>query len=154
MASVALLLLRSFAISMGKWKGTILKCGEVVYGNYRYLNDTRYKGDWTPWIQFFLQCVHLQAKQNVRLIQKVNDLYEEDLEKASALVNSQNIRTVVNVMFQHPIFTAKQMAELTGLPEATVRRYLNRFEEQKLIFSDGRMRSKTYYYYNLLDQLR
>ncbi|GAB6004530.1 Fic family protein [Geobacillus vulcani] len=121
---------------------------------YRYLNDTRYKGDWTQWIQFFLQCVHLQAKQNVRLIQKVNDLYEEDLEKASALVNSHNIRTVVNVMFQHPIFTANMMAELTGLPEATVRRYLNRFEEQQLIFSDGRMRSKTYYYYNLLDQLR
>jgi len=34
--------------------------------------------------------------------------------------------------------------------EYNVRRYLNRFEEQQLIFSDGRMRSKTYYYTTFL----
>ncbi|WP_232509519.1 Fic family protein [Parageobacillus thermoglucosidasius] len=121
---------------------------------YRYLNDTRYKGDWTQWIKFFLECISIQAKKNVRLIEEVNELYEEDLERASSIVNSSNIRTVIDVMFQRPIFTAKTMSNLTGLSEGTIRRYLNKLEDQRIIFSDGRTRSKTYYYYNLLDKLR
>lgn len=84
----------------------------------------------------------------------MNELYEEDLERASSIVNSSNIRTVIDVMFQRPIFTAKTMSNLTGLSEGTIRRYLNKLEDQRIIFSDGRTRSKTYYYYNLLDKLR
>lgn len=121
---------------------------------YRYLNDTRYKGDWTQWIKFFLECISIQAKKNVRLIEEVNKLYEEELERASSIVNSSNIRTVIDVMFQRPIFTAKTMSDLTGLSEGTIRRYLNKLEDQRIIFSDGRIRFKTYYYYNLLDKLR
>lgn len=121
---------------------------------YRYLNDTRYKGDWTQWIKFFLECIHIQAKKNVRLIEEVNELYENELTKASTIINSSNVLNIMNVMFQRPIFTSKTLSSLTGLPEGTIRRYLNRLEEERIIFSDGKTRFKTYYYYNLLDKLR
>jgi Fic family protein len=121
---------------------------------YRYLNDIRFKGDWTQWIKFFLECIDVQAKKNIKIIEEINILYEEDFEKASSLINTSNIRNVVNVMFELPIFTAKTMAKFTGISEATCRRYLNKLEEEKIIFSNGKIRSKTYYYYSLLDKLR
>lgn len=121
---------------------------------YRYLNDTRYKGDWNQWIKFFLNCIHVQAKKNVKLIDEINHLYDNDLEKASALINSSNIRSVIDTMYQVPIFTSKVMARYTGISEPSIRRYLSKLEDEKIIFSNGKVRSKTYYYYNLLDKLR
>nr|WP_245204263.1 Fic/DOC family N-terminal domain-containing protein [Ammoniphilus resinae] len=121
---------------------------------YRFLNDTRYKQNWNQWIGFFLDCIHIQAKRNVELIRDINDLYEEDMEKSAKIINSSNILKVMNVMFQRPIFTSKSLAAETGISEPTIRRYLNRLEEEKIIFSDGKIRSKTYYYYSLLDKLR
>lgn len=121
---------------------------------YRYLNDTRYKADWGQWIKFFLVSVDAQAQKNIHFINEINKLYENDLEFARSLINSSNVITLIDTMFQKPIFTVKSIAILTGLTEQTCRRYLQTLEEHRLIFSDDRKRSTTYYYYNLLDKLR
>jgi len=121
---------------------------------YRYLNDTRYNGDWNQWIQFFLVAIIQQADKNIRLINDVNTLYDHDLDLAQSLINSSGVKKVVDCIFQKPIFTVQTICSSTDLSEATCRRYLNILESNKMIFSDGRQRSKTYYYYNLLDKLR
>lgn len=121
---------------------------------YRFLNDTRYKKDWNQWIHFFLQAVIVQADKNISILQQVNDLYEQDLKKAHALINSSAMQKLINAMFQQPIFKVRTISKLADIPEPTCRRYLNILEEQKVIFSDQKLRSKTYYYYSLLDILR
>ncbi|GAX89080.1 Fic family protein [Effusibacillus lacus] len=121
---------------------------------YRYLNDTRYKSDWNQWIKFFLESVDIQARKNIKLIEEFNNLYEHDLAIAQRLVNSSSIKTLVDAMFQRPVFTVKTMTIATGLSDATCRRYLATLEENRLIFSNNKQRSKTFYYYNLLDKLR
>lgn len=121
---------------------------------YRFLNDTRYKGDWNQWIKFFLEAVILQADKNIRLINDVNQLYEHDLKIAQSLINSSGVKKLIDSVFQKPIFTVHSISSTAGLSEATCRRYLSILESQRIIFSDGRLRSKTYYYYNLLDKLR
>lgn len=55
---------------------------------YRYLNDTRYKGDWDQWILFFLEAIIRQASKNILLITEVNELYDHDLALAQSLINS------------------------------------------------------------------
>lgn len=121
---------------------------------YRYLNDVRFKNGWNQWITFFLQSVHTQAKMNIAFIENINTLYEKDLNHASQLISSNNVRKIVDIMFQHPVFTAKMMTEMTGISDTSCRRYLNILEEDGLIFSNDKIRGKTYYYYNLLDKLR
>lgn len=121
---------------------------------YRYLNDPRYNGDWNQWINYFLEAVIQQADKNMELIHQVNRLYEQDLHSAQSLINSSAVKILVDAMFQKPIFTANSISSATGLSQATCRRYLTILEDKKIIFSDGRQRSKTYYYYNLLDMLR
>jgi Fic family protein len=121
---------------------------------YRFLNDTRYKQDWEQWITFFLECVNLQARKYIKLVEDINKLYQEDLQRATQLINSNNITNVMNAIYSMPIFKSKTITRMTGLSEATVRRYLNILDEHKIIFSNGRVRSKTYYYYSLLDLIR
>lgn len=121
---------------------------------YRFLNDTRYKQDWGQWVSFFLECVNVQAKKYIQLVEDINSLYERDLHHATQLINSSNITKVVNAIYTMPIFKSKTITRMTGLSEATVRRYLNTLDDHKIIFSNDKLRSKTYYYYNLLDLIR
>jgi Fic family protein len=121
---------------------------------YRFLNDTRYKGDWNQWIKFFLEAIQIQADKNIRLIKDVNHLYEQDLNLAQTLINSSGVKKLVDAIFQKPIFTVSTISSASDLSEATCRRYLSLLEAHRMIFSDGKQRSKTYYYYNLLDKLR
>lgn len=84
---------------------------------YRFLNDTRYKGDWNQWIQFFLEaCIH-QADKNIRLINEVNNLYDHDLNFAQSLINSSGIKKLIDAIFQKPIFTVNTIAYTAEVPE-------------------------------------
>ena len=122
---------------------------------YRLLNGTR-KDDngWNDWIKFFLESVNKQVLRNINLIEEIDTLYERDLEKAMKLINSTNVVDLIKAMFQKPIFNVKTISSLTGIHDSTCRRYLSTLEEEKVIFSDNKMRNRKYYYYNLLDLLR
>ncbi|MFW6281679.1 MAG: Fic family protein [bacterium] len=122
---------------------------------YRMLNGTREEGNgWNEWIKFFLESVNKQVIKNIDLIEEIDKLYERDLEKAMNLINSTNVVDLVKTMYQKPIFNVKIISSLTGIPDTTCRRYLSTLEEEKIIFSDKKMRNRKYYYYNLLDLLR
>lgn len=47
---------------------------------------------------------------------------------------------------QHDFVTTKVVAEAAGMPEATTRRYLAKFSKMDIIVSDGKNRSKKYWY--------
>ena len=121
---------------------------------YRLLKDTRFKDNWNEWIKFFIESVNIQAKKNIVMLERVNESYENDLTIAKTLIKNNNIINIIDMMYQSPIFNANKMAELTGLPSSTCRKYLNTLEEAHVIYSDNKPRNKTYYNYNLLDILR
>ena len=57
-------------------------------------------------------------------------------------------------MFEKPIFTKKTILERVEIPGSTLGNYLNKLEEEKLIYSDGKVRNKKYYFYDLINILR
>ena len=125
------------------------------YKYYRLLNGTRKEDDgWNEWIKFFLESVNKQVVKNINQIKKIDQLYENDLEKAMDLIYSTNVVDLIKAMFQRPIFNVKTISNLTGIADTTCRRYLSTLEEEKIIFSDNKKRNRKYYYYNLLDLLR
>lgn len=121
---------------------------------YRFLNDIRYRGDWNQWIRFFLEATILQANKNIQLIHDINQLYEHDLNLAQSFINSSGVKKLIDAIYQKPIFTVQTISSTADISEATCRRYLTILESQRILFSNGKQRSKTYYYYNLLDKLR
>ena len=121
---------------------------------YRLLNDTREEAKWNEWIKFFLESSIKQADKNIQLISEINSLYERDLEKVKSILNTSKVTDIMDVMFEKPIFNAKIMSEMTGINITTIRRYLLQLENEKIIFSDDKLRNRKYYYYDLIEIIR
>lgn len=121
---------------------------------YSYLNDIRYKSDWNSWIKFFLSTVAKQCKKYVGIITDINALYEDHLNFACNLIRSPKIVDIMNVLYRHPIVTARQIEAETTISLSSIQRYLNVLTENHLLFSDNKSRNRTYYYYDLLEILR
>ena len=121
---------------------------------YTLLNNIRSKNEWSEWIKFFLNTVKNQCDKYIRMISDINLLYEKDLEKASGLVRTGNMRTLINLLYKYPIVNAATIAQCSDIPSATINRYLNILVDAEILYTDDKSRNRTYFYYDLLNILR
>lgn len=121
---------------------------------YTLLNNIRKKNEWSEWIKFFLNTVTSQCDKYIKLISKINLLYENHLRIACNLVRTGNMPTLINLLYRYPVVNAATIAKNSDIPPATINRYLNVLVDANIIYSDNKSRNRTYYYYDLLDILR
>lgn len=132
---------------------------------YKLLNDTRVEvcdeksvvlasQRWNTWIKFFINAIINQANKNIKLVDKIDDLYNETIDESRKIINSNKLIDIVNVMFKRPIFNKKRILEVVDIPSSTLGVYLNKLEEKQIIYSDGKARNKKYYFYDLINILR
>lgn len=131
---------------------------------YKLLNDTRVVASetsrddissrWNSWIKYFINSMVIQANKNIVLIEKIDNLYDKTVNDSKALINSNKLIDIVNVMFDKPIFTKKKILEKVDIPSSTLGVYLNKLEQNQIIYSDGKVRNKKYYFYDLINILR
>lgn len=121
---------------------------------YRLLNETRENNNWNNWIKFFLQTVSKQCEKYIYIIAKINQLYDEHLSRAKELISNNAVVDVINTIYRHPVLTGAIVEKETGLSMATVNRYLNIFVKNKILYTDGKTRNRTFLCYELLDVLR
>lgn len=117
---------------------------------YTLLNNIRYKDDWNSWIKFFLNTVTKQCTKYIDTISKINSLYERHLGIARGLIHSSNIVDVINALYKYPIISGKKLAEVTGVAQPSVNRYLSQLVDSKILYSDSKKRNRTYCYLDLL----
>ena len=70
------------------------------------------------------------------------------------MARSSNMVAIINALYQHPITTAKQVAEITKIPMTSVNRYLTQLLDRRVIYSDQKSRNRKFYCIDLLDILR
>ena len=122
---------------------------------YKMLNDTRLPGKWNEWIKFFLSIIAKQCRKYVDIITEVNNLYAKNMDVACRLIkSSSSVVKLMDGIFHMPVFDAKIMQELTGIPLATINRYLNIMVDHGILYTDGKKRNKMYFYYDLLSLFR
>lgn len=130
---------------------------------YKLLNDIRVENNedmikvsqaWNEWIKFFINATIKQASKNIKLIEDIDNVYNLIINKSREIINSNRLIDIINVMFEKPIFTKKLILERVDIPASTLGIYLNKLEEEKIIYSDGKIRNKKYYLYDLIDILR
>ncbi|AWI03490.1 Fic family protein [Clostridium drakei] len=109
---------------------------------------------WNTWIKFFITAIINQANQNIKLIEKIDELYNITIDESRKIINSNKLIDIVNVMFKLPIFNKKRILEMVDIPSSTLGVYLNKLEEKQIIYSDGKSRNKKYYFYDLINILR
>ncbi len=121
---------------------------------YTLLNNIRFKGEWDEWIKFFLEAVTTQCDKYINLIKNINALYTDHVNKACSLARSSGMTEVIDALYKNPVTNAKQVVEVTKIPQTSVNRFLGILVDNKILYSDNKPRNRTYYYYALLDLLR
>lgn len=122
---------------------------------YNLLNGIRLKNDWNSWIAFFLKTVAQQCKKYIEIVDKINELYENDLKLAKNIIKSNKVVDLINLLYTYPIITANIVTTKTDIPPATATRYLNTLAEAGILYEDcEKIRNKTFYYYDLLNVIR
>ena len=121
---------------------------------YDLLNGIRTKNDWGAWIDFFLHTVEQQCSKYIAMINDINLLYESGLEKAKSLIRNNKVVDLINLLYTFPIITTAIVVKYAKVPPATATRYLNALSEAKIIYTDGKLRNRTFYYYGLLNIIR
>lgn len=123
------------------------------YLYYSNLNKTRKNTfeAWKDWIEFFLGALISQTEKETDKIEKIDTFYESTLQKVSAIIKNQHMLEIVECMFKYPIFTSKLMLQEIDMNANTLRGYLNKLENSKIVASNNSNRNRRYYFYDLLN---
>ncbi|HBL06359.1 MAG TPA: Fic family protein [Clostridium sp.] len=119
-----------------------------------YKDMEKAKESFTEWLDFFLTACINQAAKNIDKIDKINDLYDDTMEKTKSLVRSSNIQDVIDILFLYPIFTTKLIREKLPIAPATLNGYLRKLVDARIIYTDGKPRNKKYFFYDLINIIR
>ncbi|MBC6445311.1 MAG: Fic family protein [Alphaproteobacteria bacterium GM202ARS2] len=119
---------------------------------YDLLQNTRDKGDWQAWVQFFLQGVLETAQQAVTTAVKINRLFDADQRKIAQ-------ETTASVLSVYRPFQEKVIADTTTIVKGcretyrTVLRHLQTLEKMGIIKEMKGHRPKMFVYKKYLDIL-
>jgi len=95
------------------------------------MNAVRTRGEWIPWVEFFVRGVRNQAHESVERsleLQSLQSEYEEEYGDSSV----SHARLARN-LFERPYFTASDVTELLGVERSTAYRAIQRLREEGLV---------------------
>lgn len=121
---------------------------------YDLLTRTRIENDWSSWIKFFLRTVADQCSKYIHIVDRINKQYEEDLNRVCSLIHSPKARILVNMLYKYPIINTAILTEGTDFSAATATRYLNTLVDHHILYSDSKLRYRTYFHYDLINIIR
>jgi len=124
---------------------------------YDRLMNVRTKGDWENWIKFFLRgvaSVSDEATESAKNIISLQNYYSEMLYKADK--SSGNYIALLNVLFEKPIITKKEISDLIGVSLPTAGSIVDIFSELGILcdYTPEKKRYKSYAFKEYLNILQ
>ncbi|MBW7881954.1 MAG: Fic family protein [Caldilineaceae bacterium] len=86
---------------------------------YERLRRISAENDWNGWIEFFLQAVVEQAKENSTKVRKIMQLYDEMKQRVEKTTSSSYLLRLLDTIFTHPIFSTTSFVKRSEIPRAT-----------------------------------
>lgn len=91
-------------------------------------------GDWTGWLEFFLQGVQTQAENNLARATRLHAHYVEQRQHFVDATRSQFASTALDAFFRKPIISAADFYRTSGISSrATSNHILNQLEQAGLV---------------------
>ena len=115
----------------------------------RHLMECR-KGNVVKYIKFFLQCVIDQCNSYIYKINRIKEVYKEDMEKINVIkVNS--VYRIMPVIMKQIVFTKKEVQDLSGVSVNVVSSIINQLVELNILVPDTKVIKKGYCYKRIYD---
>ena len=100
---------------------------------YERLRAISAEGDWTGWIEFFLDAIVAQARSNTDKVRQIMALYEEMKQRVADLTRSQYAIQVLDALFDRPIFQSSDFIQRSHIPKESAAPILRRLREAEIL---------------------
>lgn len=115
----------------------------------RYLMECR-KGNVVKYIKFFLQCVIDQCNSYIYKINRIKEIYKEDMEKIK-VIRGNSVYRIMPVIMKQIVFTKKEVQDLSGVSVNVVSNIINQLVELNILVPDTKVIKKGYCYKRIYD---
>lgn len=102
-------------------------------GYYAGLRGISQHGDWTGWVEFFLNAIATQAQANTVRVLAILELYALMKARLSDLLRSQYSIQVLDALFDRPIFQSNDFVERSGVPKNSATPILRTLREAGIL---------------------
>ncbi len=111
---------------------------------HKFLNESR-KGNMLGFIKFFLQCIIEQCNNNIAKINRIKQIYLQDMKKIESLKSNAIYRIMPTIMRQI-VFTKREIEEETGVSRNTVSTLVDKLVELGILVQDSTHTKLSYKY--------
>lgn len=115
----------------------------------RHLMECR-KGNVVKYIKFFLQCVIDQCNFYIYKINRIKEVYKEDMEKIK-VIRGNSVYRIMPVIMKQIVFTKKEVQDLSGVSVNVVSSIINQLVELNILVPDTKVIKKGYCYKRIYD---
>lgn len=111
---------------------------------YRFLNESR-KGNILGFIKLFLQCIIEQCENYITKINRIKQIYNEDMKRIKSLKRNVMYR-IMPIMMQQIVFTKKEIENLSGVSRNAVSSAIDKLVEMNILVEDSTYAKLAYRY--------
>ena len=115
----------------------------------RHLMECR-KGNVVKYIKFFLQCVIDQCNSYIYKINRIKEVYKEDMKKIKVF-RGNSVYRIMPVIMKQIVFTKKEVQDLSGVSVNVVSSIINQLVELNILVPDTKVIKKGYCYKRIYD---
>ena len=108
------------------------------------------KGNVAGYIKFFLQCTIDQCNAYIYKLEKVKQIYKEDMKKIES-IKGNSVYRIMPVIMKQIVFTKKEVEEMSGVSKNVVNRIVNQLVELEVIVPDSSIIKKGFRYQRIYD---
>jgi Fic family protein len=112
---------------------------------YDHLLAVSQRGEWENWLLFFLEGIKDQSVDAIARIERLQLLLQAYIERLSGERAAERLKQAVNVLFERPILSIRQLEAAMGVPYRTAQRYVQKLEQLGILREvTGRARNRLY----------
>lgn len=108
------------------------------------------RGNVAGYIKFFLQCIVDQCNAYIYKLERIKEIYKEDM-KTIEVIKGNSVYRIMPVIMKQIVFTKKEVQELSGVSTNVVSKIINQLVDLKVIVPDSTMVKKGYRYQKIYE---
>lgn len=108
------------------------------------------RGNVAGYLKFFLQCVVDQCNAYIYKLERIKEIYKEDMNTIDA-IKGNSVYKIMPVIMKQIVFTKKEVQELSGVSTNVVSKIINQLVELNVIVPDSTMVKKGYRYQKIYE---
>lgn len=121
-----------------------------IYAHLGLVADECRRGNVAGYIKFFLQCVIDQCNAYIYKLERIKEIYKEDMKTIESIKGNAVYR-IMPVIMKQIVFTKKEVQEMSGVSVNVVSKIINQLVDLKVIIPDSTIIKKGYRYQKIYE---